>query len=71
MYMSTCVLLRTNLRIADTRGQCYEGASIMSGSKYTAAAQLKIFSKNCMCTHCYKHALNLAVGDTIKSVGFL
>ena len=65
------VLLRIKLRIEDARGQCYDGASIMSGSKSGVATQLKLLNKKCLYTHCYGHALNLAVGDAIKSVGFL
>ena len=65
------VLLRINLRIEDARGQCYDGASIMSGSKSGVATQFKLLNKKCLYTHCYGHALNLAVGDAIKSVGFL
>lgn len=31
-------LLRSNLPLADCRGQCYDGASVMSGSKAGVAA---------------------------------
>ena len=65
------VLLRINLRIEDAGGQCYDGALIISGSKSGVATQFKLLNKKCLYTHCYGNALNLAVGDAIKSVGFL
>ena len=65
------VLLRINLCIEDTCVLCYDGASIMSGSNSRVATQLKLFDRKCLYTQCYRHALNLAVGDAIKSVGFL
>ena len=30
--------------------------------------QIKSFNGKCLCTHCYGHALNLAIGDVIKSI---
>ena len=60
-----------NLRLAEARGQCYDGASAMAGSKSGVATQIKSLNGKCLYTHCYGHALNLAVGDAIKSVGCL
>ena len=60
------VLIRMNLKLSCFRGQCYDGASNMSGVKSGAAAQLCAEKKRALFTHCYCHALNLAVGDTIK-----
>ena len=34
------VLLHMNLRIRDSRGQCYDGCSIMTGNKNGVAAQV-------------------------------
>ena len=59
------VLIRTNLKPSCCRGQCYDGASNMSGVKSGIAAQL-CAKKRALFTHCYCHALNLAIGDTIK-----
>ena len=59
------VLLRINLHIEDACGQCYDGALIMSGSKSGVATQFKLLNKKCLYNHCYRHALNLAVGDAI------
>ena len=62
------ILLRMNLRLEDARGQCYDGAAAMAGAKIGVAAQIKAINGKCLYTHCYGHALNLAVGDSIKSV---
>ena len=59
-------LLRMGLSLSQCRGQCYDGASNMSGSKGGVAAQLLAEEKRAVYTHCYAHALNLAVGRTIK-----
>ena len=59
-------LLRMGLFLSQCRGQCYDGASNMSGSKGGVAAQLLAEEKRAVYTHCYAHALNLAVGKTLK-----
>ena len=59
-------LLRIGLKISGCRGQCYDGASNMSGIKNGVATQIAKDEKHVMYTHCYAHALNLAVGNTIK-----
>ncbi|KAJ8028305.1 Zinc finger MYM-type protein 1 [Holothuria leucospilota] len=65
------VLLRLNLHIKNARGQCYDGATAMSGTKSGVATRFKALNKKCLYTHCYGHALNLAVCDSVKSVGCL
>ena len=60
------VLLRMNARIADCRGQCYDGASNMSGARKGVAAIIAQEESRALYTHCYGHALNLAVADTVK-----
>ena len=60
------VLLRMSLKMSQCRGQCYDGASNMAGSKRSVAAQLLAEEPRALLTHCYGHALNLAVGDAIK-----
>ena len=57
------VLQRLNISVSKLRGQCYNGASAMSGSKQGVATKLQ---PRAVYTHCYGHALNLACGDTIK-----
>ena len=56
-----------NLRLEDARGQCYDEASAMSGCKKGVAAVTKSISEKYLFTHCYGHALNLAVGDCIRN----
>ena len=60
------VLQRLNLTINKVRGQCYDGASTMSGSKSGVATTLSREESRAVYTHCYGHALNLACGDTIR-----
>ena len=60
-------LLRLNLKLEMCRGQCYDGASIMSGIKNGVAKCITDKEPRAVFTHCYGHALNLAVGDTVKS----
>ena len=59
-------LLRMGLSLSLCRGQCYDGASNMSGSKGGVAAQLLAEEKRAVYTHCYAHGLNLTVGKTLK-----
>ena len=54
-----------------TGRQCYDGASAMSVAKTGVATQIKSLNGKCLYMHCYGHALNLAVNDSIKSVSCL
>lgn len=60
------VLLRLGLAIQNCRGQCYDGASNMTGSRNGVATQIQAKEPKAVLTHCYGHALNLAVSDSIK-----
>ena len=60
------VILALNLDIHKMRGQCYDGAAAMSGKRNGVAKRLIDDEPRAIYTHCYSHALNLAVGDTIK-----
>ena len=40
----------------------------MSGVKKGVATQIKSINSKCLYLHCFGHALNLAIGDSIKSV---
>ncbi len=64
----TDVLLRMNLSISNCRGQCYDGASSMSGSRSGVAIQLSQLEPKALYTHCYGHSLNLAIQDTLKGL---
>ena len=57
------VLLRLNLAVSKVRGQCYDGASAMSGAKSGVAARMQAVESRAVFTHCYGHALNLACAD--------
>lgn len=60
------VLQRLNLTMKKVRGQCYDGASTMSGSKSGVATTLLREESRAVYTHCYGHALNLACADTVR-----
>ena len=60
------VFLRLNLSFAKVRGQCYDGASNMSGTRSGVAKQILDMQPKALFTHCYGHSLNLAVSDTFK-----
>ena len=59
------VLLLMGLKLPQCHGQCYDGAFNMIGCKNGVATQLLAKEKRAVLTHCYGHALNLAVGDSI------
>lgn len=61
------VLLRMNLSLTRIRGQCYDGASAMSGAKSGVAQRIKEEEPRALYTHSYGHSLNLAASDTIKA----
>ena len=52
----------------NARGQCYDGAATMSGAKTGVATQLKEINKKMLFTHCYGHALNLAIKDACTKI---
>ena len=53
-------LLRMNIKLEHCRGQCFDGARNGVAKVISDKESQAIFS------HCYGHALNLGVGDTIK-----
>ena len=59
-------LLRMNLSLEHCRGQCYDGASAMSGIRNGVAKLISDDQPCAVYTHCYGHSLNLAVGDAVK-----
>ena len=59
--------IRMNLSISRLRGQCYNGASTMSGAKSGIAKQICDLEPRAVFTHCYGHSLNLAASDSIKN----
>ena len=71
MFLIKDILLRMNLRLQDAHGQCYDGAAEIAGAKTGVEIQIKAINRKCLYTHCYGHALNLAVCDSIKAVACL
>lgn len=60
-------LVRMNLALSRCRGQCYDGAATMMGTRSGVAKQLSDEENCAVFLHCYGHALNLAVGDSVRN----
>ncbi len=63
--MDDC-LCRLNIPYSRVRGQCYDGASTMSGARSGVAKLIMDEEPRAVYTHCYGHSINLAVNDAIK-----
>ena len=61
------ILLRLSLSLQNCRGQCYDGASSMAGCKTGVSTTILQKEHRALYTHCYGHALNLAVQDAVKA----
>ena len=59
-------LCRMNLPLSKVRGQCYDGASAMSGPKSGVAKRIQNEEPRAVYTHCYGHSINLATCDAVK-----
>ena len=60
------VMSRLNISFSHLRGQCYDGASSMAGSRSGVATLVQKEEPRAVFTHCYGHALNLACSDSLK-----
>ena len=60
-------ILRINIKFENCRGQCYDGASALTGAKNGVAVVIANKESRAIFSHCYGHILNLGVGDTIKN----
>ena len=58
------------LPVADMRGQCYDGASSMSGSKAGCQALIQKEAPKAIYVHCSSHKLNLAIVSACKISAF-
>ena len=58
--------LHFEVPLTKLRGQSYDGCNTMLVSKGGVAARITALEPRAVFTHCYGHALNLSVGDTIK-----
>ena len=56
-----------DLNLSQVRGQCYDGASNMSGQYQGLQARVKHESPKALYVHCYAHCLNLVLVDAMKS----
>ena len=65
------VFTRMNLTFKKLRGQCYDGASAMSGIKSGIAERIRKIEPRSLFTHCHGHSLSLAASDMIKQVKLL
>ena len=61
------ILLCMNISLSKCRSQCYDGCSTMKGQKARVAKLIKDIEEKAFFTHCFTHALNLAVGDAFKN----
>ena len=59
-------LIRSNLRLAQCRGQAYDGASNMSGRLNGVASQIQKEQPCAHYAHCVAHSLNLCLQDCGK-----
>jgi hypothetical protein len=65
------VLQRFSLNIKNCRGQCYDGAANMAGARNGVAKMISNEEPRAVYSHCYGHALNLAVSDVFKGIPVL
>ena len=59
-------LTSNNISLADLRGQCYDGASNMSGARSDAKAIVQRATPKAMYHHCAAHRLNLSIVSACK-----
>ena len=59
---------RMDIPLTDCRGQCYDGASNTVAAKTDVVRRIKKIESRALLTHCYGHAIQLAVDDTIKAI---
>ena len=56
------------LKLENIVGECFDGASNMSGVRKGVAARMKECSPRGVYVHCYAHVLHLALQDTMNDV---
>lgn len=59
-------LLCMNLQWNQCRRQCYDRASVTTWHKNGVATQIRAIETRALFTHCYGHALNIPMCETIK-----
>ena len=56
------------LELQNIVGECFDGASNISGVNKGLSARMKVLSPLAIYVHCYGHLLNLALQDTLTTV---
>lgn len=64
----TTNLKKIGLDLSDCVGQCYDGASVMSGKVNGVQARIKNLAPHATYVHCHAHRLNLALVDTLDDI---
>lgn len=59
-------LCKLGLEFELCRGQGYDGASVMSGTRHGLQAKLQDLNRNAPYVHCAAHKLNLVLADGVK-----
>ena len=62
------VINKLQLELQNIAGECFDGASNMSGVNKVLSARMKECSPLAIYVHCYGHLLNLALQDTVTTV---
>ena len=62
------IVSQMQLSIDRCVSQCYDGASVMSGSCSGVSTRIKELNPKAVYIHCCAHRLNLALVDTVKSI---
>ena len=60
-------LQQCGIEFSNMRGQCYDGASNVSGIHTGLQARIKEISPSAIYTHCYADVLNLVIVDTMSN----
>ena len=59
------------LRLSSCRSLCYDGAGSMAGCRTGRETTIQPQEPQALYMHCYGHALNLAVQDSVKNNAIL
>ncbi|XP_031781025.2 zinc finger MYM-type protein 1-like [Nasonia vitripennis] len=64
-------LAKITLSINDLRGQCYDGASNVSGKITGLQTRIRELEPRALFVHCSAHSLNLVVQDALEDIQFV
>jgi len=60
-------LQKNGLNMANIKGQCYDGASNMSGEHSGLQKRVRDIAPQALFTHCYAHCLNLVIVSAVSA----